>query len=114
VNICRILQSHIHGDKYAQIITSLGHIRSVDLVQSIISSHSLPLTIKSWLYLFPHLEHVSLSFHLLDLSDEEKHDVVTEFATQIAADQPMMKTLSTGFSLAVNLDDLQRMPGFKV
>jgi len=117
-DICSILERHIREDKCSRIITSLGHIRSVVLDQA--NSYSYPslLTIKSWLYLFPHLQHVSLSFRLLDarldLSDEEMHDVVTEFATQLAADRPMMKTLSAGFSLAVNLDDLRRMPGFKV
>jgi len=87
------------------------------LVQYDIFSNSSLLTIKRWLYLFAHLEHVTLSFCLLDarsgLSAEEKHGVLTEFATQLAADHPMMKTLSAGFSLAVSLDNLWRVPGFK-
>ena len=61
---------------------------------------------------------MSLSFCLLDarleLSDEERLGVVTEFATQIAADRPTMKTLSVAFLPAVDLDDLRRMPGLKV
>jgi len=117
-DICSILKRHISEDKSTRIITSLGHIRSVNLDQPINSNSSSLLTIKRWLYLFPHLEHVSLSSRLLDArlesSDEERHGVVTEFATQLAADRPMMKTLSVGFSLPVNLDDLRKMPGFKV
>jgi hypothetical protein len=117
-DICSILKRHIREDKFTRIFTSLSHIRSVVLDQPINSSTPLPLTIKSWLYLFPHLEHVSLSFRLLDarlrLSDEERHGVVTEFATQLAADRPMMKTLSAEAFLVVNLDDLRRVPGFKV
>ncbi|KIJ98597.1 hypothetical protein K443DRAFT_627635 [Laccaria amethystina LaAM-08-1] len=116
-DICSILNGHIHEDRFTRIITSLSYVRSVVLNQSINFYDSSLFTIKRWLYLFPHLEHVSLSFGLLDarleLSDEEKHDVVTEFATQLAADRAMMKTLSAGLSLAVNLDDLRRMPGFK-
>ena len=117
-DICSMFERHIREDKFTRIITSLGHIRSVVLKQAITnSSNPSPLTIKRWLYLFPHLEHVSLSFPLLDarlkLSAEERHGVVTKFATQFAADRPMMKTLSADFLLPVNLDDLRRMPGFK-
>jgi hypothetical protein len=116
-DICSILNGHIREDKFTRIITTLNYIRSVVLDQSINFYDSSRLTINRWLYLFPHLEHVSLSFGLLDarleLSDEEKHDVVTKFATQFAADCAMMKTLSAGFFLAVNLDNLRRMPGFK-
>jgi hypothetical protein len=115
-DICSILQRHIREDRYTRIITSLSHIRTVVLDQPFNSSPS-PITIKGWLYLFPHLEHVDLSFRLLDarsgLSAEERHSVATEFATQFAADRPMMKTLSTELFWRVNLDDLRRMPGFK-
>ena len=116
-DICSILKRHICEDKHTQIITPLGHIRSIVLHQPFNYCNLSPLTTKRWLYLFPHLEHVSLSFCLLDarlrLSAEEKRDVVTEFATQLAADRPMMKTLSAELLLPINLDDLWRMPGFK-
>lgn len=116
-DICSILERHIREDRYTRIITSLSHIRSVVLDQSINSSNPSPLTIKRWLYLFPHLEHVTVSLRLLDvrlgLSAEESLGVVTEFATQFAADRPMMRTLSADFFLTVNLDELRRVPGFK-
>ncbi|EDR04290.1 uncharacterized protein LACBIDRAFT_295081 [Laccaria bicolor S238N-H82] len=119
-DICAILNRYIREDKHTRVITSLAHIRSVILDQRITihPGKFSPLTIKRWLYLFPHLEHVTLSLRLLDprlgLSAEEKRDVVTEFATQFAADRPTMKTLSVGFISAINLDDLRRMPGFKL
>ncbi|EDR04288.1 uncharacterized protein LACBIDRAFT_304851 [Laccaria bicolor S238N-H82] len=112
-------ESYIREDKSTRIITSLAHIRSVVLNKPdpVHPGKSSPLTVKRWLYLFPHLEHVTLSFRLLDdrvkLSDEERHGVVIEFATQFAADRPTMKTLSVESLPAVNLDDLRRMPGFK-
>ena len=60
---------------------------------------------------------MAFSFRLLnarvELSDEERHGVVTEFATQFAADRPTMKTLSVRSFPAVNLDDLRRTLGFK-
>ncbi|KIJ98613.1 hypothetical protein K443DRAFT_680641 [Laccaria amethystina LaAM-08-1] len=116
-DICSTLRRHIHEDRSTRIITSLVHIRSVILDQSIKSTNATTLTVKRWLYLFPYLEHVSLSFCLLDarlkLSDEERLGVVNEFATQFAADRPTMKTLSVRCVLTVNLDDLRRMPGFK-
>jgi hypothetical protein len=116
-DICSILKRYIREDKFTQIITSLGHTRSVVLDQHINSRNPLQLTIMRWLYLFPHLEHVSLSFRPSDarlrLSDEERHGVVTEFAIQFAADHLMMETLSAGFFLAVNLDDLWKVPDFK-
>jgi len=117
-DIFSILQRHIREDRFTRVITSLSHIRSVILDQLIFPGNSSPLTIKRWLYLFPHLEHVTLSFCLLDsrleLSGEERHDVFIEFATQFAADHPMMKTLSARFRLTVNLDDLRRKPGFSM
>ena len=116
-NICLTLERHVREDKSTRIITSLGHIRSVVVDQPVHPGRSSPSAVKRWFYLFPHLEHVSLSFRLLcarvRVSDEERHGVVTEFATQLAADRPTVKTLSVGSLPAVNLDDLRRMPGFK-
>ena len=105
------------GDKHTRVITSLNHIRSVILNQPIYPSNFWLLKIKRWLYLFPNLEHASLGFHLVDdklgLLAQEEQDVVNKFATQFAADRSTMKTLSVGLILAINLDDFQRMPGFK-
>ena len=89
-DIYSMLERHIHEDRYTRIITSLSNIRNVFLDQFINSSNPSPLTIKRWLYLFPQLEHVTLSFCLLDarsgLSAKERHGVMTEFATQFATD----------------------------
>ena len=116
-DICTILNGYIREDEHSRVITSLVHIRSVVLDERIYPANSSPLTVRRWLYLFSHLEHASFSFRLLDarseLSGEERHDVVTEFATQFAADRPTMKTLPVKLSPVVNLDELRRMPGFK-